>query len=744
MVKLKWVFGLILWQLAFFLPSNCQAQFLFEASNDIPVSNNNDMLELAWSGGLNSAQYQTIDLNNDENPDLVIFDRTAGKLLTFINNNDNYEYNGDYEAYFPDDINNWVVLADYNCDGKKDIFTNTLFGMKVYKNITETFPAWELAVDPIFTLGSSSAVNLQVNESDIPAISDLDGDGDLDILVFNFFAGRNIEYHQNLSIDKYGICDSLDFQRVDRNWGKFEECDCGDYAFGETCIEKNGSIAPINARPQHAGGKALLAFDNDGDNDKDILFGDEECTDLVFFENRGTNQEAIIQGFSNEFPSASNRITFPFFPAAYYEDINFDGIKDLLVSPNTASNFGDQMDFVSSSWLFTNSGSNDNPVFIFQEKNFIQNKAIDIGENAYPVFIDIDQDNDFDLLIGGRGKLHSDGFYAKVYLFENTGTVNSPSFELTNDDFLSFSTLKVKNLQLFFHDYDKDGLNDLLFTASEVGQNFSKSLRVILNTGNSNSDFNYDINTISDTGFNVNATDNLQFISIAGNEALNILVGKASGKVQHFENNGDGVFALITENFYNIGNDVFKRTPFLNTQDLNGDGKIELIITDATGNINIYDDFETNLSSPGEPVNEVINNPVLESITNARFGKQSWTTFADLDNDKLPEMVVGTVGGGVHLFKNKSENKNPEGNNNNLIISVFPNPITGNNTMQLESNSDAIVEIYSILGQKIEDGIRLKKNQRLSLNVSTLSNGLYLIKASNEFGKTSEKLLIQK
>ncbi len=744
MVKRKWAFRYLGFQLVLLVAFQCNAQFLFEASNAIIVNQDDIELDLAWSGGLNSAQYQTMDLNNDNEPDLVIFDRTAGKILTFLNDNNNYVYNGNYEAYFPSDISNWMVLTDYNCDGKKDIFTNTLFGMKVYKNVSSSFPAWELEADPIFTLGSSSAVNLQVNESDIPSISDLDNDGDLDILVFNFFAGRNIEFHKNLSMEKYGICDSLDFQRVDRNWGRFEECDCGDYAFGETCIEKNGSRTPINARPQHAGGKALLAFDNDGDGDKDVLFGDEECTDLIYFPNSGNDQDALIQGFSNEYPEASNRISFPFFPAAYYEDVNFDGVKDLLVSPNTATNFGDQMDFVSSSWLYTNNGSDNNPNFTFIQKNFLQDRAIDVGENAHPVFLDVDSDGDFDLLLSGRGMLHEDGFYASVYLFENTGTVNSPEFELSDEDYLNFSSLRIKNLQLFFYDINADGLNDLLFLASEIGQNFNKTLYVVYNTGTSNRDFVYDVSSFTSTEFTTGVNDHLQFFRLTESEVTNIILGKTTGKVQHYEYNDIGNFNLISESFLGIGNDVFKRTPSLSIADLNGDGSSEFITTDATGNINIYENFVSQLSNPETPVSEVINNTVLESTIAGRFGKQSWTAFADLNNDKIPEMVVGTVLGGVQFFNNKSLNESPGGNENEITLNIFPNPVTNNEFMQIESNSDASLGIYTILGQKIEGSIILKKNQRLAVNVSGLANGLYIAKAMNETGETSFKFLIQK
>ncbi len=80
-----------------------------------------------------------------------------------------------------------MLLADYNCDGKKDIFTNTTFGLKVYKNTTDGQLTFELQEDPLLTEIGGSMVNLQVGSSDLPALSDIDGDGDLDILGFFYW-----------------------------------------------------------------------------------------------------------------------------------------------------------------------------------------------------------------------------------------------------------------------------------------------------------------------------------------------------------------------------------------------------------------------------------------------------------------------------------------------------------------------------------------------------------------------------
>ena len=203
------------------------------------------MLGLA---GLNSGQYGTIDLNGDGMDDLAIFDRTTGKISTFISDGFSYQYQPEYEYFFPANLNSWMLLADYDCDGKKDIFSNTTFGLKVYRNTTAEQLSFELQEDPLQTESGGLLINLQVGSSDLPSISDVDGDGDLDILVFRFATGNSIEYHQNQSVENTGSCGQLQYSLITNSWGNFKECECGEYAFGEDC-------GALGGRQQHAGGK---------------------------------------------------------------------------------------------------------------------------------------------------------------------------------------------------------------------------------------------------------------------------------------------------------------------------------------------------------------------------------------------------------------------------------------------------------------------------------------------------------
>lgn len=123
----------------FVFAATVSAQTNFVRKDSIPVFLNSQQLSCAWTGGMNYAQFSDIDLNQDGIRDLFIFDRTGNKISTFINqgtpNQVAYVPAMQYVPQFPR-MRDWVLLRDYNCDGKVDIFTSRASQIQVYKNIS--------------------------------------------------------------------------------------------------------------------------------------------------------------------------------------------------------------------------------------------------------------------------------------------------------------------------------------------------------------------------------------------------------------------------------------------------------------------------------------------------------------------------------------------------------------------------------------------------------------------------------
>ena len=120
--------------------SPTQAQLDLTFDNSIPVQAFSATLDLAWGGGLNFAQTSDIDLNCDGIKDLFFFDRAGNSVVTLLNNGSPgpmaYSITRAYDNVHPfPELHDWVLLRDYNCDGKEDIFAYTNAGFTVYKNI---------------------------------------------------------------------------------------------------------------------------------------------------------------------------------------------------------------------------------------------------------------------------------------------------------------------------------------------------------------------------------------------------------------------------------------------------------------------------------------------------------------------------------------------------------------------------------------------------------------------------------
>jgi hypothetical protein len=195
-----------------------QTPFLYELRNDIPVQGPGGPLLAAWAGGLNSPQWSAVDLDQDGDKDLVVFDRMDDMLLTFRNGGNvgqvDYSFAPEFMAAFPDDLTEWMLMVDFDKDGHEDIFTNLpgSSNMRVFRNTTGDNNGelgFALYQDTVYS-DYSPYLPLYSARADLPAIIDVDEDGDLDILTFHL-GGRDIEWHRNTSMELHGDLTHLEF-----------------------------------------------------------------------------------------------------------------------------------------------------------------------------------------------------------------------------------------------------------------------------------------------------------------------------------------------------------------------------------------------------------------------------------------------------------------------------------------------------------------------------------------------------
>ncbi|MBX2957755.1 MAG: T9SS type A sorting domain-containing protein [Cyclobacteriaceae bacterium] len=699
------------------------AQFTYTFHQQVPVIIDQDTLQMPWAGGLNTAQFNTIDLDGDGKDDLALFDRMANRVITFLNVDNQWTYAPEYEIFFPEETSGFMLLRDFNCDGKKDLFTKDVQGIKVFKNTSQTgqplsweqflfytgFPGAKSQV--LLTKGFSGMINLQLQSDDLPALVDIDGDGDLDILNVKFVGTSTIEFHKNFSIERYGTCDSLDFERITQAWGNVEECDCGVFAFGEPCN--------TGGRTKHAGGKSLLALDLDNDNDMDILFAEAECTRVYQLTNVGTTENPSITSALNFPPDAP--IAILQFPSVYYEDVDFDGRKDLIASPSIFAREFLQTDLQRSTWFYKNTGTEQLPIFSFQRRNFLQAEMIDVGDNAVPAFYDADGDGDLDMFIG----TFVNGVRGSIYYFENTGTRIEPTYKLITDNFLGLSFYNFTNIKPQFADVNGDAKMDLVFTASNaVG--LGTNLFYVLNT--SSIGLNFNDQQVQSLNFPIFSSENILITHINNDLLPDLLVGKRDGSLQYWQNTGTSTapsFTLASNAYLGLSASILRQNLSMAAGDLNGDGLPDLILGDQNGELRIVNNFKE-ATDAGSASTNIIYNPLNQTYSSQNLGGRVWSSIANLFNTTKPAIVVGNILGGLHILRHDESAPLPE----TPQISIYPNPVNQEYSPIININVDrpALAYVLSITGQEVGQPILLQGQQLYQFRVDSLSPGMYIMR----------------
>jgi len=339
------------------------------------------------------------DIDGDGDLDLYV-GNMQGKIKVFTNTNGVFTPTTDLQVGGTDidaGYRSRPTFADIDGDGDLDLYVGEYYGgIKVFTNTNGLFTA---AADL-----QAGGTDIDVGYYSVPAFADIDGDGDLDLYVGESYGAIKVFTNTN---------------------GLFTAT--ADLQEGGIDISVSYSSSPAFA-------------DVDADGDLDLYVGEGNGEIEVF-----TNTAGVFTATSNLQASGTDIILSNYI-APVFADIDGDGDLDLYVGSADGTIKVFTTDGVG---VFTAAGD-------LQATFSISN--IDVGSYATPTFEDIDGDGDLDLHVGG-----DDG---TINVFTNTGGIFTAAADLQ----ASGVDINVNfRIAPAFADVDGDGDMDIVYAGDLEG-----------------------------------------------------------------------------------------------------------------------------------------------------------------------------------------------------------------------------------------------------------------------------------
>jgi hypothetical protein len=704
-----------------------------------------ERLAQAWLGGLNAPQYQSADLDGDGTKDLIVFDRAGDALVALRGDGGgNYSVAPELAAGFPTDLTAWLLLRDYDGDGNDDLFTfsDAGDGFRVFRGrreggrLTYSDEATYLGLRYPFNNGT---IPIFVTPTDYPAVADIDGDGDLDILTFSA-GGGYLEYFRNQSVEEGFGRDTLIYTLEDECWGGFFESGLSsalDLGSGpDDCFGMSPAESPLEFR--HAG-STTLALDYNGDGVQDIMLGDVSFNYIVLGLNNGTTEEAWIAEQDATWPSDGVTVDVTFFPGIYHLDVDQDGARDLVAAPSQTLNAED----MEVGWYYRNRGSDARPDFDFQQKDWLVGSSIDLGTAAHPAVLDYDADGRPDLVIANR-EAYNDDFIAdsRLHLYRNVTPAGGPvAFRKVDDDFLGFSRYQSTGSAYSpaFGDLDGDGDTDMV-----VGQR-SGELLYLENTAGPGAPPDFADPVFEFQGIDAGQLSRPAIADLDRDGRADLVVGGFDGRIRYYRNVGDTGTPRFNPDLTAAGNTIQLGGINTNVPGFSTSHPTPTVVTYADRFL-LLNGSRTGTLRAYEFDDPTATFPILEdSIAGLDVGGFSDPALADFDGDGLLELVVGNERGGVSYYLTDLE----AGRTTSLFapvvqdfsITAFPNPTAGR--VELSDLPGTQVQWLSVIGSdgRLVRRVALPGVGRYTLELGDLPGGLYLVSLRTEEGVATVRLI---
>ncbi|MDY0084893.1 MAG: FG-GAP-like repeat-containing protein [Bacteroidales bacterium] len=586
-------------------------------------------------------------------------------------------------------------FADLDGDGDLDMILGNISDKPVYlENVGS-------AESPQFAPGEDYFADISSLDAEVAVFADLDNDGDLDMISGGF---SGISFFENTGNQTDPV--------FEKQTGFF------------TILAGIGYPVPDLA-------------DVDDDGDLDLVIGLSEDGLVKVYENTGTAEEA---SYSEAAVTEIGDVGLYAYPC--FADLDNDGDMDLVIGrdgfgfryyqntglPTTPEwtyienafagmgeetywNSPDLIDLDNNGTLDLIFGTASGPLVYYdnigtpevaewQLNESLFGGGIDIGGASNPFFVDYDGDGDLDMFTGSQ--------MGDIKYFENTGTIYGPGWLEKSEGFVSLKHSIYSDVAV--GDLNGDGRMDAV-----VGD-LSGNLFYHQNTGLG---FNYIESTFA--GFSYGGWSSPYLVDLDNDEDLDLVVGNESGQLFYIENQGNSQEAVWVEipNYFG-GIDVGSNA-VPTFADLDFDGDWDMAVGNISGNVKYFEH---------ENGNWIANDLVMAGVSG---GQNTSPGFGDLDGDGDADLVLGNYDGTFNYFQNMEiiMGLRAENHPKPVLVNLFPNPFTNQLNIALQETAGQLksLKILNTEAQVVfaRDYHSEKAFSSFSLPLDFLPAGLYVV-----------------
>ncbi|QRM90715.1 T9SS type A sorting domain-containing protein [Lacinutrix sp. WUR7] len=643
---------------------------------------------LLFGSNITSTSVYASDLNGDGNLDVLQATQSQNKISWYENDGNSYDNFGgediisSYATYVQS-----VFASDLDGDGDMDVLS---------ANQTSNSIVWYENIDGFGNFGLGQTItNLAYNAKSVYA-SDIDGDGDMDVLSASSNDGE-IAWYENIN---------------------------GLGSFGSQ------QIIAVNA-----GAESVFAADIDQDGNMDVLFG--SSSKIAWYKNLGT-QFNEINGTIRMDMDANGC------------DVSDNVVPDLMVvTESTSDSFAT---FTSSSnglyQLFPNEGEYTTSITSQLPYYYVSNPTSQISN-----FTGVGNTDTIDFCIEPIGAINDlnisvypsineprPGFNTSYQIvYKNVGTTQLSGnvtfeFENTKLSFLNasetISTQTTNTLTFNFTDlipFETRIINLEFNVFAPPTTNIDDALIAIATITPVAGDETEDDNVFTLNQTVIGSYDPNDISVLEGEEILLEDADKYLHYIIRFQNTGTA--SAINVHVENVLDDKLDYTT-MQIESLSHTGKVE--ITNGTMVDFIFDNINLADSTNDEPNSHGFIAYKIKPKRGVAVGDIFYNT-ADIFFDFNPAITTNTVA--TEIVENLSV-----GEFNTNTFSVYPNPTESLLTIKSKVALNSLT-IYDVNGRKL-NAIELSNNAlQYELDVTTLSNGIYFLEVHSSNAKQTQKFI---